>query len=160
MSRFVAGLVGTLCLVMAGCATFERKGTRAPATPLAPATPDAGATPSPMPTRPSVQTGPASWYGQGHHGRRTASGEMYDMNQLTAAHRSLPFGTRVRVTNLANDRAVVVRINDRGPFAWRRIIDVSYAAARALGALGSGLFNARLEVLEASVESPSASGGR
>jgi rare lipoprotein A len=72
------------------------------------------------------------------------------MNQLTAAHRSLPFGTRVRVTNLGNDRSVVVRINDRGPFVDGRIIDVSYAAARELGALGRGVFNARLEVLEAS----------
>src|SRR5205823_6298814 len=80
-----------------------------------------------------VQTGKASWYGDPHHGRKTASGEVFDMYALTAAHRTLPLGSRVRVTNLANGRAVDVRINDRGPTLADRIIDLSYAAARALG---------------------------
>lgn len=90
--------------------------------------------------------GLAVWYGPGLHGRRTASGEVYDMHALTAAHPSLPFGTRVRVTNLKNGKSVVVRINDRGPFGGRYIIDLSYAAAKAIGALSATWV--RLEVLE------------
>ncbi len=88
----------------------------------------------PLPGRP--QTGAASWYGKAHAGRKTASGERFDPNALTAAHRSLPFGTRVRVTNLENGKSVVVRVNDRGPFRGGRIIDLSRAAARAIGASG------------------------
>ena len=84
-----------------------------------------------------LQEGLAVWYGPGFHGRRTASGEVYDMHALTAAHPSLPFGTRVRVTNLRNGKSVVVRINDRGPFGGRFIIDLSYAAAKAIGALSA-----------------------
>ena len=99
-------------------------------------------------TRPAgAQVGTASYYAGGHHGRRTASGERFDMKEMTAAHRTLPFGTRVRVTNLANGRQAVVRINDRGPFKGRRIIDVSYAAARELGMIGSGIARVRLHVL-------------
>jgi rare lipoprotein A len=82
--------------------------------------------------------GTASWYGPGFHGRRTASGERFDMNDLTAAHRTLPFGTRVRVRNIQNDREVVVRINDRGPRARDRIIDLSKAAAAVLDLLRAG----------------------
>jgi len=93
------------------------------------------------------QVGLASYYSQGHQGRHTASGEAFDMNAMTAAHRSLPFGTRVRVTNLANGRQAVVRINDRGPFRKGRIIDVSQAAARALGMVGRGVTRVRLEVI-------------
>jgi rare lipoprotein A len=85
----------------------------------------------------SVQ-GIASWYGLGFHGRRTASGERFDMNALTAAHPSLPFGTRLLVENPANGRTVVVRVNDRGPHVRGRIIDLSHAAARTLGLLGWG----------------------
>nr|WP_279231558.1 septal ring lytic transglycosylase RlpA family protein [Thermus thalpophilus] len=91
------------------------------------------------------QEGLAVWYGPGFHGKRTASGEVYNMHALTAAHPSLPFGTRVRVTNLKNGRSVVVRINDRGPFGGRYIIDLSYAAAKAIGALSAT--RVRLEVL-------------
>ncbi|TBH21080.1 septal ring lytic transglycosylase RlpA family protein [Thermus thermamylovorans] len=93
-----------------------------------------------------AQEGLAVWYGPGFHGRRTASGERYDMHALTAAHPTLPFGTRVRVTNLKNGKSVVVRINDRGPFGGRYIIDLSYAAAKAIGALSAT--RVRLEVLE------------
>jgi rare lipoprotein A len=95
-----------------------------------------------------VQTGTASWYSDAHHGKKTASGEVYDMGKLTAAHRTLPMGTRVRVTNVDNGRSVVVRINDRGPFKGGRILDLSQAAARELGALGAGVFTVRIDVLE------------
>jgi rare lipoprotein A len=91
--------------------------------------------------------GVASWYGAKVHGRTTASGEPYDMHAMTAAHPSLPFGTKVRVTNLENGRSVVLKINDRGPFAKRRIIDVSRHAAEHLGFLGSGLARVRIEVI-------------
>jgi rare lipoprotein A len=94
-----------------------------------------------------VEVGVASWYGQEFHGRPTSSHEVFNMNDMTAAHRTLPFGTHVMVTNLANDRSVVVRINDRGPFVRGRIIDLSYAAARVLGLIGPGTARVRLENL-------------
>ena len=94
-----------------------------------------------------VEIGVASWYGQEFHGRPTSSREVFDMNDMTAAHRTLPFGTHVMVTDLANDRSVVVRINDRGPFVRGRIIDLSYAAARVLGIVGPGTARVRLEIL-------------
>jgi len=84
------------------------------------------------------QRGAASWYGPGFQGRRTASGEIFNTHALTAAHRSLPFGTQVRVTNERTGRSVVVRINDRGPYAHGRIIDLSKAAAQAVGVSGVG----------------------
>ena len=84
------------------------------------------------------QRGGASWYGPGFHGKRTASGERYDMNAMTAAHRTLPFGTWVRVHSLVNGREIDVRITDRGPFISSRVIDVSRGAAEALGMLGLG----------------------
>ncbi|HSN98312.1 MAG TPA: type VI secretion system tip protein TssI/VgrG, partial [Candidatus Nanopelagicales bacterium] len=94
-----------------------------------------------------VQTGPASWYGPGFHGRATASGERFDQNALTAAHPSLPFGTRVRVTRVDNGRSVVVRINDRGPFTGGRIIDLSRAAGDQIGLINDGVAQVRVEVL-------------
>ena len=94
-----------------------------------------------------IETGSASWYGPGLHGRRTAAGEVFDQNGLTAAHRRLPLGTRVRVTNLTNGRSVDVRINDRGPFARGRTIDLSYGAARALRLVGRGTAPVRIQVL-------------
>ena len=96
----------------------------------------------------ALQTGKASWYGDAHHGRKTASGETFDMNALTAAHRTLPLGTRVLVTNLANGRSIEVRINDRGPMVSDRIIDLSFAAARALGGVGAGVLRVRIAVVE------------
>ena len=103
------------------------------------------------PSAPSVaggeEVGMASWYGSAHQGRRTASGEVFDMNQLTAAHRTLPFGTRVLVTNRDTSQSAEVRINDRGPFVKGRILDVSYAAARLLGAVGPGTIPVRVRVL-------------
>jgi rare lipoprotein A len=93
--------------------------------------------------------GTASWYGPGFDGNRTSSGEIYDQYDLTAAHQTLPLGTRVAVTNLLNGREVEVRINDRGPFVKGRSIDLSYAAARTLGAIGPGTIPVRIEVLGA-----------
>jgi rare lipoprotein A len=101
-----------------------------------------------------VETGVASWYGGEFQGRPTASGEVFETNDMTAAHRTLPFGTNVMVTNLRNDRSVVVRINDRGPFVRGRIIDLSYAAARVLGIVGAGTAPVRLEILGGSETPP------
>jgi rare lipoprotein A len=95
----------------------------------------------------NVQMGTASWYGGEFHGKRTSSREVYDMNDLTAAHNTLPLGTFVAVTNLNNGQSVVVRINDRGPFVKNRVIDLSYAAARALDMIGTGTAPVRIEVL-------------
>ncbi|QIQ88068.1 septal ring lytic transglycosylase RlpA family protein [Erythrobacter sp.] len=96
----------------------------------------------------SLGTGTASYYGRRFHGRRTANGERFDMNALTAAHRTLPFGSIVRVTNPSNGRSVTVRINDRGPFARGRVIDVSRAAAEELGLIRRGHAPVELELLE------------
>jgi rare lipoprotein A len=98
------------------------------------------------PTR--TQDGLASYYGASFAGRRTASGERFDPSGFTAAHRDLPFGTKIRVTNLDNGRTVIVRINDRGPYADGRIVDVSWAAARELGMLRSGVARVRVELLQ------------
>ncbi|MDD2029972.1 septal ring lytic transglycosylase RlpA family protein [Pseudomonas sp. FP1154] len=94
------------------------------------------------------QTGVASYYGARHHGKRTASGERFNQHGLTAAHRQLPFGTRVKVTNLKNNDSVVVRINDRGPYTRGRLIDVSRAAAEQLGMLRSGTARVRVQALD------------
>lgn len=99
------------------------------------------------PVRLQVQ-GMASWYGPGFHGNRTANGERFNQYDMTAAHRNLPFGTRVRVTNLHNGRSVVVRINDRGPFTGGRVIDLSKGAAQTLGVVSSGVAPVRLDVLQ------------
>jgi rare lipoprotein A len=105
--------------------------------------------PAVEPVRGATQEGVASWYGPGFHGNATSSGEIYDQFDLTAAHRTLPLGTRVEVTQLATGRTVEVRINDRGPFVDDRIIDLSYAAAKQLGLVGPGTGRVRLEVLGA-----------
>jgi rare lipoprotein A (peptidoglycan hydrolase) len=91
------------------------------------------------------ETGIASWYGEPYHGRRTANGELYDMHLLTAAHRTMPLPSYVRVTNLLNNRSVIVRVNDRGPFIAGRILDVSFGAAQALGMVQQGLAKVRIE---------------
>jgi rare lipoprotein A len=114
-------------VLMSGCASSGSKKPPAPGTTL---------------------TGVASWYGPGFHGRRTSNGERYDMNRLTAAHKTLPFGTLVEVRNLDNDRSVVVRINDRGPHVKRRIIDLSRAAAEAIGMVGPGTARVSLKILQ------------
>ena len=93
------------------------------------------------------KTGTASYYGARHHGKRTASGEPFNQNALTAAHPRLPFGTRLLVTNLSNKKSVVVRVNDRGPYTRGRIIDVSRKAAQQLGMLSSGTAKVRVQGL-------------
>ena len=99
-------------------------------------------------TRSNIQSGVASYYADKFHGRKTSNGETYNMNAFTAAHQTLPFGTRVTVTNVKNGRSVTLRINDRGPFVKNRIIDVSLAAAKQLDMLGSGTAEVTIEVLE------------
>ena len=107
---------------------------------------------TPPPAAPSklmqVIRGAASWYGPGFYGRTTASGERLRKGTLTAAHRTLPFGTRVRVTNLNNGRSVIVRINDRGPFRYHRVIDLAHGAAQELRMMKAGEVPVRLEVIE------------
>jgi rare lipoprotein A len=93
------------------------------------------------------ERGMASWYGPGFDGRRTASGERFDMRLLTAAHRTLPFGSMVHVRSLINDRRVIVRINDRGPFSRGRVIDLSQGAASQLGMIGQGTHEVELKVV-------------
>ncbi len=137
------GNAGALLFLVAACA-----GPRAAAPP-----------PSPAATVGHEETGEASWYGPPYHGRRTASGEVYDMYQMTAAHQTLPLGTWVAVENLANGRVADVRINDRGPFVGRRILDLSYAAARMLGAVGPGVIPVRLRVFGLPAAGSEARGG-
>lgn len=105
--------------------------------------------PTISPTIGSTETGIASWYGYPYHGRAAANGEIYDMEKLTAAHRTLPFDTWVRVYNLDNSKTVDVRVNDRGPFVDGRIIDLSHAAAKDIAMIGPGIARVRLEVIEA-----------
>ncbi len=100
-----------------------------------------------------METGVASWYGPKFHGKLTASGEVFNQEKFTAAHQTLPWGSRVKVTNLANGKSVDVRINDRGPFGKGRIIDLSRAAARALGMVGQGITTVRVEWLSDSERS-------
>lgn len=96
-----------------------------------------------------VQEGIASYYAEKFHGRTTSNGEVFDMYKFTAAHRTLPFGTRVQVENLENGREVIVRINDRGPFKLDRIIDLSFAAAKQLEMIGGGTARVRLTIIDA-----------
>jgi rare lipoprotein A len=110
-------------------------------------------TPAPPLVR-SGETGLASWYGHPYHGRPAANGEIYDMEALTAAHRTLPFGTWVRVVNLSNDKTIDVRITDRGPFVENRIIDLSHAAAVAIDLIGPGVARVRLDILSVPTVAP------
>jgi rare lipoprotein A len=109
--------------------------------------------PPPAPPAPEqpffTQVGTASWYGAFHHGRKTASGERFDMNDLTAAHRAVKLGTVLRVTNLDNGRTATVRVNDRGPYVNNRIVDLSAAAARELGMKQDGVARVRIEAFVA-----------
>jgi rare lipoprotein A len=122
-------LLAAFLAVLSGCAKKSK-----PAIPLVPRI---GAT----------EEGLASWYGYPYHGRRAANGEIYDMEKLTAAHRTLPFDTWVEVTNLSNQKSVVVRITDRGPFIEGRIIDLSHAAARAIELIAPGVAKVRLTIV-------------
>jgi peptidoglycan lytic transglycosylase len=163
-----------LCVYSSGCASRKPIADRrqpAPTQP-SPAPPetaeaakrstDVSPTPTPgskrskqIPTPSSInyiEEGNASWYGEPFHGRRASNGEIYDMYKLTAAHRTLPFETMVRVTNLSNGKSTVVRITDRGPFIENRIIDLSLAAAREVDSVGPGVVPVRVEVLSPGVD--------
>ena len=105
----------------------------------------------------AYEVGPASWYGKFFHGKQTASGETYNMYEMTAAHPDLPLGTRLKVTNLKNDKSVVVRVNDRGPMVPGRIIDLSYGAAQELGFTAKGVQRVRLDIVPGN--SPAMSAG-
>lgn len=127
--HFAGAMLVVTTSFLAGCATAPR--------PDLPGSERVAPIDSPGPEA-EIQRGKASWYGPGFHGKRTASGERFDMEALTAAHRTLPFGTLIRVRNSQNGREVVVRINDRGPWVGNRIIDLSKAAGAALGLLEAG----------------------
>lgn len=122
-------------VALAGCAHNKTHTRRSPAAPARQA------------KLGDIETGLASWYGHPYHGRPAADGEIYDMEAMVAAHRTLPFNTWVRVENLANAKSVDVRIIDRGPFVDGRVIDLSHAAARSLGLLGPGVGPVRIEVI-------------
>ncbi|MBI4892795.1 MAG: septal ring lytic transglycosylase RlpA family protein [Acidobacteria bacterium] len=144
--RFVACVLIAATLIGA---TACRKKPHAPTTPPAPFAPAPGWT----------ETGVASWYGDPYHGRQSANGEIYDMEQMTAAHRTLKFGANLRVTNLSNHKQVEVRITDRGPFVDQRIIDLSRAAARGLDMIGPGTARVKIELLSYGPERVAPPGG-
>jgi rare lipoprotein A len=123
------GVALAVCMALSGCGGKKR------VLPLTAARPG------------STETGVASWYGHPYHGRRAANGEIYDMEKMTAAHRTLPFGTWVRVTNLENNQTVDVRIIDRGPFAKGRILDLSHAAAASIAMIGPGIAKVKITVI-------------
>ena len=119
-----------------------------------PPPPPSGAAPGAPPEVGYSETGVASWYGHPYHGRQAADGEIYDMETMVAAHRTLPFNTWVRVVNLSSNKSVDVRIIDRGPFIGGRIIDLSHAAAVAIGMIVSGTATVRMEVIRAPESAP------
>jgi peptidoglycan lytic transglycosylase len=131
-----------------------KRATNVPETPAPPSEPSSKrGKPAPAPAPAGyTEEGNASWYGVPFHGRRASNGEIYDMYKLTAAHRTLPFETMVRVTNMNNGKSTVVRITDRGPFVDNRIIDLSLAAAREVESVGPGVVPVRVEVLSSGVD--------
>jgi rare lipoprotein A len=136
----IAVLTASMCVVFISCGKHKRAG--APVR-------------SPRPVKiGATERGDATWYGEPYHGRRAASGEVYDMEQFTAAHKTLPFQTWVEVRNLANGKHVEVRITDRGPFVDGRIIDLSRAAAREIDLLRMGIAKVELRVIEAPKDPP------
>ena len=147
LRKAAALALGLSSLLVTGCLHRRRhhkpaqgRVQRAPSAPGAPAAPIV-----------QNQEGVASWYGHPFDGRPTSSGEIYNMHALTAAHRTLPFGTQVRVHDLDNGQDVVVRVNDRGPFVEGRILDLSYEAAKHMGMIGAGTARVRLEILNPAV---------
>jgi len=161
-----------LALIGSGCAGRKPIASRPPTQPTAtpPGTEESAKRSTDVPETPSsrpprrdklpvvpapagyTEEGNASWYGEPFNGRRASNGEIYDMYKLTAAHRTLPFDTMVRVTNLSNGKATTVRITDRGPFVENRIIDLSLAAAREIDLVGPGVAPVRMEVLGNNVD--------
>ena len=156
-SRCSITVAAAALLLSSACA---RKRTAAPPPAQAPTTASSAprATHTPPTTTPApagaVEYGIASWYGHPFHGRMAADGEIYDMEKLTAAHRTLPFNTWVRVTNLTNHRMVEVRIIDRGPFVDGRVIDLSHAAAQVIDLIGPGVAQVRLDIIDAPPPGP------
>jgi rare lipoprotein A len=151
---FLALTFISLSLFDAGCNHRSRQTQTPPAptpapqqVPLPPATPTAPAHGQLPSANGWVEEGVASWYGYPFQGRRTSNGEIYDMHEFTAAHRTLPFNAMVRVTNLTNGKQTEVRINDRGPFVANRVIDLSLSAAQAIEMVGPGTAHVRLEVI-------------
>ncbi|MEO8594249.1 MAG: septal ring lytic transglycosylase RlpA family protein [Candidatus Solibacter sp.] len=141
----IAAAIVVAAIAFAGCGHKKRPGvTATPRTPRTPVTVKPGDT----------EEGVASWYGNPYHGRQAANGEIYDMEKMTAAHRTLPFETWVRVYDLDNQRTTEVRITDRGPFIDGRIIDLSHAAARELQLIGPGVARVRVEVIKAPPGAP------
>ncbi|MGD0300493.1 MAG: septal ring lytic transglycosylase RlpA family protein [Bryobacteraceae bacterium] len=140
-ARLAALAFPVACVALSGCAKKHHISTAAPAPPI-------------PPSIGSSETGLASWYGHPYHGRAAANGEIYDMEKLTAAHRTLPFGTFVRVTNLTNGKTVDVRIIDRGPFVAGRIIDLSHAAAESIEMIGPGVAQVRIDILSLQAVAP------
>ena len=159
-TRFQAWMLVAAISLLAGCATRlpsslpDSQGWPAPSSPVSPPSSSTSppSAPSDMPESPAarqglpddrdfreVERGQASWYGPRFHGRRTASGERYDQHAMTAAHKTLPFGSLVRVRSLVTGKEIDVRINDRGPFIRGRVIDISRAAAESLGMMGLGV---------------------
>jgi rare lipoprotein A len=164
-------LLFAFLFLLAGCGHKPARVSVAPAPPIQQkpaATPQAGPseTPTyadsiavPIDTKPLlVETGIASWYGPPYHNRRASNGEIYDMHAMTAAHRTLPLGSIVRVTNIENGDSAVVRITDRGPFIEGRIVDLSQAAAKKVGLVQKGTGQVRIEVLQ--TPAPIESGGK
>ena len=139
-----AFFVGVALLVAQGCSMVSE-----PMSSTVISKPDTVNIPSAAPTAPvrPVRMGQASWYGPGFSGKKTASGDVFDEEKFTAAHKTIPLGSRAKVTNLANGKSVEVEINDRGPFVEGRIIDLSQAAAQALGIIDRGTAKVRIDVL-------------
>jgi rare lipoprotein A len=150
MNRVLSNLAGAVVLV--ACAAAGPVPNQTPAQKPAAKSTSSKAQSSPKRAKASkseskpYQVGMASWYGKQFHGRSTASGEDFDMFELTAAHRQLPLGTEVKVTNLRNGKSIVVRVNDRGPYVGDRVIDLSYSAARLLS-FRSGVEKVRLDLI-------------
>lgn len=126
--RWLAGGLCALALLVAGCSSTPKAGAAVP--------------------RGHSESGQASYYGNEFHGRKTANGERFDQGKLTAAHRTLPFGTRLRVTNTQSGKSVTVRVNDRGPFVKGRIIDLSSSAFRTIASLKAGVVPVRIQVID------------
>jgi rare lipoprotein A len=144
--------VATAIVLLIAGAALAQQPSPAPAPAAAPAPAPAAAPPPPSPAAApagDVSEGKLAWYGRKFAGRKTASGQRYDPNALTMAHKTLPFGTRVKVTNVKNGRSVVLRVNDRGPTQADRVGDVSLAAAQRLRMQRSGVIDAKLEVVSA-----------
>ncbi len=128
-------------VVFIGCSSAPRYGDR-------PGTSKKGTKTSRASYHPTTQTGMASYYAEDFHGKLTATGETYDMYGLSAAHKTLPLNTIIRVTNLENKKSIILRINDRGPYAKGRVLDCSYGAALKLGYVGKGTARVKIEVIE------------